>query len=162
MPAVQLPFACVVDDGVMTISETLLPRECVDEVVGTGQQGADSTVAEQMWQALRSARSAQRTNAVAELEDAIFRLYLPMARTLAGTAIGGSVDHRIADHAAELGLAQAVLAWQQPTSGGFRRFARATIMRQLQNCVVPRPQPARKKPRAGQSVMVAGQPVMVP
>lgn len=51
---------------------------------------------------------------------------------------GGETDmDRIAAvQAAELGLACAVLAWRQRTSGGFRRFARSTIMRQLLSPVI--------------------------
>ena len=126
----------------MTISETLLPGQPASEMT-TDDQGVDSAAAEQLWQTLQTARTDQRTTAVADLEDAVFRLYLPMARTLASTAIGGSVDRRTADQAAELGLARAVLAWRQRTSGGFRRFARATILRQLHDCVSPPYRPAR-------------------
>ena len=62
-----------------------------------------------------------RASGVADLEDAAFRLYLPMARTLAHTVGGETRAGRVtAEQAAELGLAYAVLAWRQRTSGGFR------------------------------------------
>ncbi len=58
-------------------------------------------------------------------------MYLPMARTLAQNVTSDAdMERSAAEQAAELGLAHAVLRWQQPTSGGFRRFARATILRQ--------------------------------
>jgi hypothetical protein len=154
MPAVQLPFAFVPHRGVMTISEELRLDETMGEVVTASPRDADSTVAEQLWQTLQTARTGDRTNAVADLEDAVFRNYLPMARTLARSVIGGSVDRRAADEAAELGLARAVLAWRQPTGGGFRRFARATILRQLQDCVWPRPASAGRSARAAQPAML--------
>ena len=55
-----------------------------------------------------------------------------MARTLAHTVGGETPAGRvIAEEAADLGLAYAVLARRQRTSGGFRWFARSTIMLQL-------------------------------
>ena len=70
---------------------------------------------------------------VADLEDAVFGLYLPMARTLAHSVVGESVDRQVSEQSAELGLAHAVLAWRQRASGGFRRFARSSIVQQLQS-----------------------------
>jgi hypothetical protein len=92
---------------------------------------ADSLAAERLWDALFLARAGKTRHVAAELEDAVFRYYLPMARTLAGTAVGETIDRVDAEEAAELGLAHAVLAWRQRSSGGFRRFARSTMMRQL-------------------------------
>ena len=69
--------------------------------------------------------------AMVDLEDAVFRFYLPMTRTLALTVVGESADRALAERAAELGLAHAILAWRQRTSGGFRRFARSNMLRQL-------------------------------
>jgi hypothetical protein len=92
---------------------------------------SDSAVAEQLWELLYLARAGKSRHRMADLEDAVFRFYLPMARTLAHTVGAESVDRFSAEQAAELGLAHAVLAWQQRTSGGFRRFARSSIVRQL-------------------------------
>ena len=58
----------------------------------------DSAAAERLWDALSMARVGETAYSVADLEDAVFRLYL---------------------------------AWRQPSSSGFRRFARSTIVRQL-------------------------------
>jgi hypothetical protein len=87
-------------------------------------------VAEQLWGELSKARAAGNRHPVADLEDAAFRFYLPIARTLAHT-VDESVDPTIAEQAAELGLARAVLGWRQRTSDGFHRFAQTTIARQL-------------------------------
>ena len=92
----------------------------------------DTPAAEQLWDMLYLARAGKTRHSVADLEDAAFRMYLPMARTLAHT-VNGDQPWAIGsfEQAAELGLAQAVLAWRQRSSGGFRRFARSTIMREL-------------------------------
>ena len=94
-------------------------------------------MAERLWDALYLARVGKSRHQVVGLEDAAFRLYLPMTRTLAHTVTGGGgsdrVDVAAAEEAAELGLARAVLAWRERTSGGFRRFARSIILRELLN-----------------------------
>lgn len=46
---------------------------------------ADSAAAERLWDAIYLARVGKTWQSVADLEDAAFRLYLPMARTLAHT-----------------------------------------------------------------------------
>jgi hypothetical protein len=123
-PFVQIPFLFGTDHARVTSTDTTLLE----------QHPADSAAAERLWDALYLARVGKSWQPVADLEDAAFRLYLPMARTLAHTVAGGTAADRVtAEQAAELGLAHAVLAWRQRTSGGFRRFARSTIMRQLQS-----------------------------
>lgn len=97
---------------------------------------ADSAVAERLWDALYLARAGRSRRQVVDLEDAAFRFYLPMTRTLAHTVTGGTdgvdrVRAATAEQAAELGLARAVLAWRERTSGGFRRYARSIILREL-------------------------------
>ena len=116
------------------VSATQHVRVTVSEVRLRGPHYADSVAADRLWDALSRARVAERHPLVAELEDAVFQSYLPMARSLADRVrCDTGAERRAADQAAELGLAHAVLRWQQPTSGGFRRFARATILRQLLN-----------------------------
>jgi len=118
---VQIPFASTAHDAEVTTTELRPP-----------EHPADSLAAERLWEALSRARADEQQHRVADLEDALFRLYLPMALTLAhGVTYESSTERLAAEQAAELGLAHAVLGWQQPTSGGFRRFARATILRQL-------------------------------
>lgn len=121
-PVVQIPFLLGSDHVRVTSTDTTLLEH----------YPADSATAERLWDALYLARAGKTRQPVADLEDAAFRLYLPMARSLAHTVSGGTpVDRITAEQAAELGLAFAVLAWRQRTSGGFRRFARSTIMRQF-------------------------------
>jgi len=117
---VQVPFACAVDDGCMTQTAIRIPAQSVDSVA-----------AERLWDALYQARKGQSRRLVADLEDAAFRRYLPMARTLAHTEGGAQdADHPAIEQAAELGL-NAILAWRQRTGAGFRRFARSSIIREL-------------------------------
>ena len=93
-------------------------------------QSVDSVAAERLWDALYQARAGQSRRLVADLEDAAFRRYLPMARTLAHTEGGAQdADRTAIEQAAELGLANAILAWRQRTGAGFRRFARSSIIR---------------------------------
>jgi hypothetical protein len=103
------------------------PSPCVDDHADT----ADSVVAERLWDALHRARTGETQQSAATLEDAAFRFYLPMARSLAHLVCNESIDRFTAEQAAELGLAHAVLAWRQRSSAGFRRFARAAMMRQI-------------------------------
>lgn len=122
---VQVPFAFGADNSEMTTFETAVLEE---------HQPADSAAAERLWDALYLARAGGTMHPMADLEDAVFRFYLPMARTIAHTVTGDDAADRVSvEQAAELGLAHAVLAWRQRTSGGFRRFARSTILRQLQS-----------------------------
>ena len=102
-------------------------------VVQTDGPTDSAAAAERLWDVLYLARAGNSRRSVAELEDAAFRLYLPMARTLAHGGGGdfNGADRVAAERAAELGLARAVLAWRQRTSGGFRRSARAAIMREI-------------------------------
>jgi hypothetical protein len=69
----------------------------------------------------------------AAAQDAVFRRFLPMARTMAtGPGDDGRPgDSAAAEQAAELGLAQAVLGWRRPDGRGFEVFARTAIAAQL-------------------------------
>jgi len=102
--------------------------------------------ADQLWTALVRARTGATPLTCAHTEDAVFRFYLPMARTMARQAWTGMPDaaaSRDADQAAELGLAEAVLGWRQPDSAGFERYARAAISGRLQRL-------SARKSRAGE------------
>lgn len=92
---------------------------------------AGTGVAQEMWDALRRARAEQTPRTLAQLEDALFRHYLPMARTMAIDHTVDTADPEAVGQAAEVGLAQAILAWRQRDSAGFDRYAQATISAQL-------------------------------
>jgi len=66
-------------------------------------------------------------------EDTVCRFYLPMAHTLARSSARYAHDPDEVEQAAELGLAQAVLAWRHPTGRGFDRAATAAIIGHLQH-----------------------------
>jgi DNA-directed RNA polymerase specialized sigma subunit len=87
--------------------------------------------AQQMWEALRHARVEQKPRTLAHLEDALFRHYLPMARSMARSYAPDAADPDAHAQAAEVGLAQAILAWRRPSTDGFDRFAGAAITDQL-------------------------------
>jgi hypothetical protein len=73
---------------------------------------ADSVAAERLWDALYVARAGRSRRLVADLEDAAFRRYLPWARTLVHAAgLTQGADRTATEQVAELGLANAVLAW---------------------------------------------------
>jgi len=78
---VQVPFACAWDDDAMTETALRVPPH-----------PADSVAAERLWDALYQARAGRSRRVVADLEDAAFRRYLPLARTLAHTAGGETPD----------------------------------------------------------------------
>jgi hypothetical protein len=122
--AVHIPFVCSAEDAGMTMTQMQVTQE--------QQHPADSMVGERLWNTLHTARTEGSPRQVADLQDALFRFYLPMARGLAHAVVGESGTDRVAaEQAAELGLAQAILEWPQRTSGGFRRSARSAVMRQL-------------------------------
>jgi hypothetical protein len=101
------------------------------------QRESDSVVSDEapqdVWAVMARVKDGGCPQKLAAARDAVFRRYLPMARTLAGTA-GTELlpaDPVRAGQAAELGLAQAVLGWRRPDSGGFELFASIAIAAQL-------------------------------
>ena len=121
---VQVPFVCAWDDDAMTETALRVPARPVDSVA-----------VERLWDALYQARADRSRRLVADLEDAAFHRYLPLARTLAHSAAGDATgaDRTGIEQATELGLAKAVLAWRARTDAGFRRCARSGIIRELSN-----------------------------
>ena len=89
----------------------------------------DAETAKTLWEALIQARS--QSPVISAAEDAVFRFYLPLARATARTYAGWAVDPDLAEHAAELGLANAVLAWRRADICAFAAFARAAMIRQM-------------------------------
>lgn len=87
----------------------------------------DAARAQELWSSLVWARTSAAPGAVSAAEDAVFRLYLPMARSLAARTTAGSVAGTTPEQVAELGLAQAVLAWRKPDGDGFAAVARRCI-----------------------------------
>ena len=74
-----------------------------------------------MWDALSRARTDRAgPAAVADVEDAVFRFYLPLARSIFVVDPTARVDAVAAEQAAEIGLAQAVLGWRRRDASGLR------------------------------------------
>ena len=84
-----------------------------------------------MWDALARTRAADDPGALAAAEDGVFRFYLPLAHAIARDWVSGTVVAVDVVRSAELGLAEAVLAYQQPGSRGFEAFARAVVTAEL-------------------------------
>jgi DNA-directed RNA polymerase specialized sigma subunit len=85
----------------------------------------------QLWDALHQARTGQQPRALTRAEDALFRYYLPMARSMADQHAPDNPDPDDLGQAAEVGLAQAILGWRHRAPDGFDRFARSAITAQL-------------------------------
>jgi hypothetical protein len=123
-----------------TGSDVVSPLSSGAPVVDGAGAGADSSEhdrardqARQLWADLTHARAAGDPRAIASAEDALFRFYLPVAHALGDGVVGRSVTAETARHAAELGLAQAVLSWPA-SDDGFLRFASrciTTVLRHL-------------------------------
>ena len=91
----------------------------------------DATTAGRLWDALHQARSDRRTRTSTHVEDALFRFYLPMARRLAHDHAPDHPDPADMEQAAEVALAQAILAWKYNSPIGFDLFASSAINTQL-------------------------------
>jgi hypothetical protein len=95
----------------------------------TGDTHTTAT-ADQLWAALHQARTDIRPRTLAHVEDALFRHYLPMARSMAAEHAPDHPDPDGLQQTAEVGLARAILAWTHGPAG-FNRFARNAITHQL-------------------------------
>lgn len=109
---------------------------------GSPDQSPDPTfdhdVARTLWESLTRARSGSPL--ISTAEDAVFRFYLPLAQELARNELALGVGPELAEEAAELGLAKAVLSWRRPDTLAFTAFARVAIeaqIRQIQSAPVP-------------------------
>lgn len=97
-----------------------------------------------VWSVLDRARTDDAPRTLTAAQDAVFREYLPMARTIAAAVDCGDRpgDRAAADQTAEIGLAQAVLGWRRSDSTGFELFAYVAIAAQLDRLPVQRPRSA--------------------
>ena len=87
-----------------------------------GQRNADligaAAAARALWRVAQWARTGSDRAGVTAADDGVYRFYLPWARALALGHVDAGVDLAVAEQAAELGLAKAVLAWGTPTATG--------------------------------------------
>ena len=101
-----------------------------------GRSWADNAAAGQVREllgALQAARAGCSPCGLSAAEDAVFRFFLPMARSLAVEGAEQAGDPETAIEAAELGLARAVLDWQGSSALAFEGFARVTITTHLRS-----------------------------
>ena len=106
---VQILFAFIDHDAAVTTTERR-PLE----------HPADSLAAERLWEALSRYRADDLQREVADLEDALFRLYLPMARTLAHDVKCETTTERLGPTKPQNS------AWPMPSSDGSNRRAAAS------------------------------------
>ena len=92
-----------------------------------------------LWDALARARADDDPGALAAAEDGVFRFYLPLAHAIARAWVSSAVLAIDVVRAAEVGLAEAVLAWQ-PGGRGFEAFARAVVTAELRRLTSTRRQ----------------------
>ena len=104
----------------------------------SGDRPTATAATQDVWSVLAQARARDAPWALAAAQDAVFRRYLPMARTLAHRRDSGGLpaDCADAERAAELGLAQAVLGWRRADGDGFELFAGIAITAQLERLPV--------------------------
>ena len=111
-----------------------------------GDDPGGTVHANRLWAALITARAGAPPRIRVHTEDAVFRFYLPMARALARSSAQYPDDPQGAEQAAELGLAQAVLAWRHPSGQGFDRAATAAINNHLRQAALERPRIPPERP----------------
>jgi hypothetical protein len=99
---------------------------------GPSRDGATDLVANSLWKILNLARAnSPMPRTLTDDEDAVFRFYLPFAHALAAGHPTATTHPAAAQEAAEVGLAQAVLAWRYRDSHDFQRFAGIRIQAQF-------------------------------
>ena len=98
----------------------------------SGERIDEAALIQDAWYVLARASTDDAPRTLAAAQDAVFRRYRAMAHRLANETDFGDrpVDPSDAERAAELGLAQAVLGWRRPDSGGFALFASVAIAAQ--------------------------------
>lgn len=109
------------------VDRSTIPQQPTDSV-HAGWAG-DPCRAQTLWDALILARATSPV--ISAAADAVFRFYLPLAHTMARQHGHPNVDDGLAVQAAELGLANAVLAWRRQDSRAFTGFARGAITAQI-------------------------------
>ena len=129
----------------------VIPRQGDDRVDAVGS-------AQELWDALTRARAEYAPLVLAAAEEAVFRFYLPLAQTLASAVAPRRLDRVEAEQAAEVALAQAVLAWQEEAREGFDVFARAAIDTQLRFLAAAQGQIWRDRSQGGGQPATSAQP----
>ena len=143
-----------VDTEAEAVDTAVVDTGAVDTgAVDTGAvdpEALDTVAARSLWEALIRARADSPV--ISAAEDAVFRFYLPLARATARSHAAWGVDPDLAEQAAELGLANAVLAWRRADIFAFAAFARGAIRSQIRLITLRSTRDPRRRPqRAGKS-----------
>lgn len=118
-----------------------------------GQRNADligaAAAARALWRVAQWARTGSDRAGVTAADDDVYRFYLPWARAFALDHVDAGVDLALAEQAAELGLAKAVLAWGHPDGDGFAGYAAAAVHQQIGRIPRPPASPGASDPPPG-------------
>ena len=105
-----------------------LPRQVFPRTSGENDHRIyDSAAAEELWDALARAREHYAPLVLTAAEEALLKFYLPLAREMSGSRGVVGVDAKVAEHTAEVALAQAIVGWDQRTTEGFDGYACAAM-----------------------------------
>ena len=116
-----------VTPNAVAVDGSAIPQRRADSV--RADWAGDPLCAQTLWEALILTRLTSPV--ISAAADAVFRFYLPLANILARQHGSPNVDADLSVQAAELGLANAVLAWRHPDSRAFTPFARVAITAQI-------------------------------
>ena len=104
-----------------------LPRQGSPQASGGhDHRDYEGAAAEQLWDALARAREHYAPLVLTAAQDALQAFYRPLALEMSGSS-GVGVAGKVAEHTAEIALAQAIVTWDQRTSEGFDGYACAAI-----------------------------------
>jgi len=104
-----------------------LPRQVIPHSSGEHDHRAyEGAAAEELWDALARAREHYAPLVLTAAEEALQAFYRPLALEMSGSS-GVGVAAKLAEHTAEVALAQAIVNWDQRTSEGFDGYACAAM-----------------------------------
>ncbi len=119
-----------VTPSAVEVDRSAFPGQRTDSV--NADWAGDPPCAQTLWDALILTRATSPV--ISTAADAVFRFYLPLAHIMAhqhSSPDGDAGPADLAVQAAELGLANAVLAWRHPDSRAFTAFAHGAIIAQM-------------------------------
>ena len=108
-----------------------------------------AAVGRALWRVAQWARTGSDRAGITAADDDVYRFYLPWARALALDHVDAGVDPALAEQAAELGLAKAVLAWEHHDGAGFAGYAAAAVHQQIGRIPRPPASPGAPDPAPG-------------
>jgi prophage antirepressor-like protein len=96
------------------------------------RDGSSATAEKELWDELQHARMQNRADAIADVEDRLFRHYQPLVRDLVASD-PDSVRGRGLATAAEGKLFEAILAWRHRDGADFESWVSRHVMADLRS-----------------------------